>query len=83
MKIYQFKKRPLTDPLIIHIAENHQLWELVDVNNEMKQKVEILINLFWPGPFTVVLPRSKKVPIELTAQTNYIGVRRPDHKTAI
>lgn len=38
---------------------------------------------FWPGPLTMIVKRSEKIPIELTAHTNIIGIRMPNHKTAL
>ena len=73
-KIFTTKGRPQDNPLIIHIAELHQLDDLVtDVNAYAKK----LIGAFWPGPLTLVLPKSSKVPNIITANLQTVAIRMP------
>lgn len=73
-KIFTTKGRPQDNPLIIHIAEIHQLDELVTEVNSYAKK---LIGAFWPGPLTLVLPKSSKVPNIITANLPTVAIRMP------
>jgi L-threonylcarbamoyladenylate synthase len=79
-KIFEAKSRPKFDPLILHIAERNTLDFIAEWKNE---NVEKLINKFWPGPLTLVLPKKKIVPEIVTAGNPTIAVRMPDHKVAL
>jgi L-threonylcarbamoyladenylate synthase len=73
-KIFTTKGRPQDNPLIIHIAELSQLDSLVtDVNANAKK----LMSAFWPGPLTLVLPKSASVPALITAQLPTVAIRMP------
>jgi L-threonylcarbamoyladenylate synthase len=73
-KIFTTKGRPQDNPLIIHIAELNQLDSLVtDVNANAKK----LMSAFWPGPLTLVLPKSSSVPDIITAQLPTVAIRMP------
>jgi len=78
-RIFEIKKRPLHDPLIIHISEQQQLSLLVD---RLPEKVQQLIDIFWPGPLTLVLPKSVKVPDIVTAGNQTVAVRMPSNPWA-
>src|SRR3989339_1850990 len=58
-KIFEAKQRPAFNPLILHIADRTWLKKLSSIENE---RVEQLINKFWPGPLTLVLPKTELVP---------------------
>ncbi len=83
LNIYKTKKRPLSDPLIVHIAEKNDIFELVRFKEKEKEIYECLASKFWPGPLTMIFEKSDKIPMELTAGTGFIGIRNPDHKTAL
>lgn len=72
--IFTTKGRPQDNPLIVHIAELSQLDELVTSVHENAKK---LITAFWPGPLTLVLPKSDKVPAIITANLPTVAVRMP------
>ncbi len=72
--IFTTKGRPQDNPLIVHIAEQSQLDELVTEVNMYAKK---LMAAFWPGPLTLVLPKSAKVPSIITANLPTVGVRMP------
>ena len=75
-KIYRVKKRPRTNPLIVHVAGVEQAQELV---KEFPVAALKLAKAFWPGPLTMILPKNKRVPAWLTAGQSTVGIRVPDH----
>lgn len=89
-KIFLAKERPLFDPLICHFPKqmNESPWKsllktgLIDtsrISDLNQQKVESLANQFWPGPLTLVLPKSTRVPDLATSGLPSVGVRCPAH----
>jgi len=79
-KIFSVKDRPRFDPLIVHIAEPNRLAELVTVVPETAAR---LIERFWPGPLTIVLPKAALVPDLVTSGLSTVAVRIPDHPRAL
>lgn len=79
-KIFEAKKRPAFNPLILHIAETNWLNRLTTVKSE---KVNGLINKFWPGPLTLVLPKTELVPDIVTSGNPTVAVRMPNHPIAL
>lgn len=79
-KIFEAKERPTFDPLIVHIASLHDLKKLT---GELDEKVMILAQKFWPGPLTMVLPKSDLVPDLVTSDLPTVGIRMPDHPVAL
>jgi len=77
--IFEVKQRPFFDPLIIHIAT---LSELKTLCSEINDKAKTLIKKFWPGPLTLVLPKSLQVPDIATAGLSSVAVRMPAHPVA-
>lgn len=79
-RIFEAKGRPNDNPLILHVAKKSdvkQLWKQVpDIARQ-------LMDAFWPGPLTLVFPRSSLVPDEVTAGLDTVAVRMPAHKTAL
>ncbi|MFL8888608.1 L-threonylcarbamoyladenylate synthase [Helcococcus kunzii] len=76
-KIFIAKNRPMDNPLILHISDIFQVYELT---KDVKEKdIEILKKL-WPGPLTVILNRSDIVPDEVTAGLDTVAIRMPDNK---
>lgn len=79
-KIYEAKGRPSDNPLIIHIAKMETLEQLtVDVPKEAYD----LANAFWPGPLTMILKKSDKVPYGTTGGLDTVAIRMPSHKLAL
>ncbi|MCU0337674.1 MAG: L-threonylcarbamoyladenylate synthase [Sediminibacterium sp.] len=76
-KIYSIKNRPSFNPLILHVADENRLHDLI-MQNEM---AKTLIHSCMPGPLTLVLPRKSIVPDIVTAGLNTVGVRMPNHET--
>jgi L-threonylcarbamoyladenylate synthase len=78
-KIFSAKERPGWDPLIVHIGERAMLGQ---VAAEVSEEAERLMDAFWPGPLTLLLPRSTQLPELVTAGLEKVGVRMPAHPVA-
>jgi L-threonylcarbamoyladenylate synthase len=76
--IFAAKGRPADDPLIVHLAGAAQL-DRVAVANALSDR---LGDRFWPGPLTLVLPKQPRVPPDVTAGLDTVGVRVPAHAMA-
>ncbi|MBR8538154.1 threonylcarbamoyl-AMP synthase [Carboxylicivirga sediminis] len=79
-KIFELKERPSFDPLILHIASLDQLKELIKTTDE---RVYQLAEKFWPGPLTMVLPKSERVPDLVTSGLPTVGIRMPANPIAL
>jgi len=75
-RIYDVKGRPAHNPTIVHVAEIEMARRCVSKWPPLANK---LASAFWPGPLTVVLPRSSSVPDIVTAGGETVGVRWPSH----
>jgi len=75
-RIFQIKERPSFDPLIVHIGNLDQLEQLTF---RISKKMRSLIDHFWPGPLTIVVEKSEKVPDLVTSGLNSVGIRMPGH----
>lgn len=82
-KIFEYKGRPLSDPLIVHVTSVDMARNLTNIDEETTKLFNLLAEKFWPGPLTIVLKANFDVisPI-LTASTEFIGIRYPNHKLA-
>lgn len=78
-KIYVAKGRPSDNPLIVHIADMEALKVLV---SEVPEKARLLADRFWPGPLTMIMPKSDAVPYATTGGLDTVAVRMPSHPTA-
>jgi L-threonylcarbamoyladenylate synthase len=78
-KIFEAKERPLFDPLIIHLPARDWLERVARIDHDAGNLVEELIGQFWPGPFTMVLPRREIVPDIVTAGLDTVAVRISAH----
>ncbi|HET7577919.1 MAG TPA: L-threonylcarbamoyladenylate synthase [Bacillales bacterium] len=79
-KIFAAKGRPADNPLIVHIADFPQLKSLVSDIPEPAQK---LMDAYWPGPLTLILPKGQAVADKVTAGLSTVAVRMPDHPVAL
>ncbi|MGC2161798.1 MAG: L-threonylcarbamoyladenylate synthase [Silvibacterium sp.] len=78
-KIFAAKQRPGWDPLIVHLADRAMLPSItVDVSENATR----LMDAFWPGPLTLLLPRNTSIPDAVTAGRPLVGVRVPRHAVA-
>ena len=79
-KIFDTKKRPSFNPLIVHIPNVDYLPNVV---KSIPEKAKVLANHFWPGSMTLVLPKSEKIPNTITAGRNTVAVRVPNHPVTL
>jgi L-threonylcarbamoyladenylate synthase len=78
-KIFTAKQRPSWDPLIVHVVNESQL---ATVAKEVPASARRLMDAFWPGPLTLLLPKSDHIPAIVTAGRPRVGVRMPRHPVA-
>ena len=78
-KIYEAKGRPSDNPLIVHIADFEALYPIV---KEVTPMAKRLGEHFWPGPLTMILPKSDLVPEQTTGGLDTVAVRMPSHPIA-
>ena len=90
--IYQAKQRPSDNPLIVHVSSLSQLRKLLNPNladdaspDPVLEAYLPLVQRFWPGPLTILLPLPKPSPFapEVTAGLNTVGVRMPSSRLAL
>jgi L-threonylcarbamoyladenylate synthase len=79
LRIFQAKNRPTDNPLIVHIANKEDVYLLAET---VPSKAEILIDRFWPGPLTLLMPKSELVPAATTAGLATVAIRMPSHPIA-
>jgi len=79
-KIFEAKKRPAFNPLILHIADKNWLKKFSTIQNG---KIDLLIDKFWPGPLTLVLLKTEIVPDIVTSGNSTVAVRMPNHAVAL
>lgn len=89
LKVFESKKRPSFDPLIVHIGDHDFESFLragpVDekaLTQAQKEAAQILFATFWPGPLTLVLPKHPSIPDLVTSGLPTVGVRMPAHPMA-
>jgi L-threonylcarbamoyladenylate synthase len=78
-KIFETKERPRFDPLIVHLPNREWLKRISDLPAGDRQLILKLADKFWPGPFTMVLPKRDIVPDIVTAGLDTVAVRLSAH----
>ena len=78
-RVFEAKRRPSFDPLIVHIAD---LDDLPRVAAEVPEPARAVAARFWPGPLTMVFPKRPEIPDIVTSGLPTVGVRFPDHPVA-
>ena len=78
-KIYEAKGRPSDNPLIVHISDISQWAPLV---REIPETAIALAEKFWPGPLTIILPKSDIIPAEISGGLDTVAVRMPSDEIA-
>lgn len=79
-KIFDLKKRPLFNPLIVHIGS---IEDLDKVARDIPEKAIILARSFWPGPLTLILKKQDRIPSIVTSGKDTVAVRIPNHKKTL
>jgi len=80
VKVFEIKRRPRFDPLIVHV---HSISQARQVVCAWPEGATELAQRFWPGPLTLVLPKANEVPDIVTSGLPTVAVRMPDHPTAL
>lgn len=75
-KIFKAKKRPYTDPLIVHIGHADLVENFAHIPHS---KARALMESFWPGPLTLLLPKKKNIPDLVTNGSEKVALRMPNH----
>ncbi len=78
-RIFEVKRRPFFDPLIVHLEDRSWVDRLA---REVPSAARMLMDRFWPGPLTLVLPKRPLVPDLVTAGLETVGIRMPAHPVA-
>jgi L-threonylcarbamoyladenylate synthase len=79
-KLFKAKKRPLDNPIIVHVASKEDVYRLA---RDVPKEAENLMAKFWPGPLTLVFKRSRLVPDITVVGLNTIGIRMPKNEVAL
>ncbi|MCX5813103.1 MAG: L-threonylcarbamoyladenylate synthase [Proteobacteria bacterium] len=79
-KIFEIKKRPKFDPLIVHIGDREWISTIADY---IPPEAEKLIDRFWPGPLTLILKKQDTIPDIVTAGLSTVAIRMPSHPVAL
>lgn len=80
-KIFLAKRRPMDNPLIVHIAEIDDI-ERFNLVAEFPEKAKLLAEHFWPGPLTIIMKKSSIIPDEVSAGLSTVAIRLPSHEVA-
>ena len=78
-KIYEAKGRPSDNPLIAHVSAMEEVYPLV---SQVSEKAKKLMDAFWPGPMTLIFPKSDLVPYGTTGGLDTVAVRMPSDPVA-
>lgn len=78
-RIYAAKGRPSDNPLIVHVCRFEDIAEIV---SDVPEEAVRIADAFWPGPLTMILPKSDRVPYETTGGLDTVAVRLPSHPVA-
>lgn len=78
--IFEVKKRPQTNPLIVHISA---MEDLEQICRFVPEKAKLLAKHFWPGPLTLLLSKNDSISNQITAGSDLVAVRVPNHPQAL
>ncbi len=79
-RIFEVKQRPFFDPLIVHIADRAWVGKLCV---RVSDQAQALMDHFWPGPLTLALPKTDRVPDLATSGLSTVALRMPSHPVAL
>lgn len=80
-KIFEAKGRPMDNPLIVHVAEVSDIARL-GLAARFPDKAQALADAFWPGPLTIIVPKGRVIPDEVSAGLSTVAIRIPSHPDA-
>ena len=78
--IFEAKGRPGDNPLITHVASEEEIAPLI--RGGIPAAARALMDAYWPGPMTLILPKSDLIPAEVSAGLDTVGIRMPSHPAA-
>ena len=83
-QIFEIKKRPVINPLIVHIRTAEQVFDVaaIKAGSLCQKRVELLLPL-WPGPLSLVLPKKTVIAANVTANLDTVAIRVPAHPVAL
>lgn len=82
-RIFEYKGRPLTDPLIVHVSSIEMAKKIIIINKEIEHLFNLLTKKFWPGPLTIVLPANLDLlSTKILANKDTVGIRFPNNDIA-
>lgn len=79
-RVFELKGRPANNPLIVHVATADAAREL---STSWDSRAQALARAFWPGPLSIIVPRSRLIPAIVTAGSPNVALRCPDHPAAL
>lgn len=79
IKIYEAKGRPSDNPLIVHVCEKEEIYDLAE---NVSDKAEVVMDKFWPGPLTIILNKKSIVPYRTSGGLETVAIRMPSHPIA-
>lgn len=79
-KVFEVKGRPSDNPLIVHVSSKDQVSDFAAI---IPDTAQILMDEFWPGPLSIVLPKKPEVLDSVTAGLDTVAIRMPDHPVAL
>lgn len=78
-KIYQAKGRPSDNPLLVHVADKEDVYELVE---NIDNRAKLLMDRFWPGPLTIVFKKKDIIPDRTSGGLDTVAIRMPSDQVA-
>ncbi|MBQ8954364.1 MAG: threonylcarbamoyl-AMP synthase, partial [Clostridia bacterium] len=78
--IFEAKGRPGDNPLITHVASEAEIAPLI--RGDIPAAARALMNAYWPGPMTLIFPKSDAIPTEVSTGLDTVGIRMPSHPAA-
>ncbi|MCS7280372.1 MAG: L-threonylcarbamoyladenylate synthase [Desulfobacterota bacterium] len=79
LKIFEVKRRPRFDPIIVHVSDYEWVRQIV---KGFPEEAKRIAERFWPGPLTIILEKNEKIPDIVTAGLSTVAVRMPSHPIA-
>lgn len=80
--VYQAKRRPADNPLIVHISDESMLNWITSCSGLQRQRLQALGSAFWPGPLTIIVDRDDAIPPQVSCGLDTVGIRYPKHPVA-